>query len=157
MIYSIFYFEVDDDALNNKQESNQEQVHQYTSSSSSDINYSFKETMNELMKNVHEFLSLIGIDEILRQLFENICVINGYVYLTINQLNEKVQHSNNYLQSLDHQEIQLFMKSLINTCDISQSTMTLIQLNKEKFEHIPIFTTITHLFVKVYDNLKVFL
>lgn len=110
--------------------------------------------MDELMKNVHQFLNLIGIDEILRQLFENICAINGYVYLTINQLNEKVQHSNNYLQSLDQHEIQLFMKSLINACDIGQSTTTLLQLNKGKFEHIPIFTTITHLFVKFYDNLK---
>jgi len=76
-------------------------------------------------------------------LFQYICTIHGYVLCaSIDRLQQ-----NQSFQSINQ------LEQLNNIC---QSIQTLLDLNKTNFDQIENFSTINNLFIKFYQNLKVF-
>ncbi|CAF4872501.1 unnamed protein product, partial [Rotaria magnacalcarata] len=65
-------------------------------SSQSFFVYSFSDSINELRKNIHDFIKNSILDETLVKLFENIQTISGMVCATIDPLKEKMKQSNQY-------------------------------------------------------------
>ncbi|CAF1397438.1 unnamed protein product [Rotaria sordida] len=131
------------------EESNQEQT-----SRSSSV-YSFENSNNDLVNNIHILISQNSFDEILIQLFEYICVIHGYVRSIIHPLQQQIQNLNEYFKLIDQSEMKLYSHCLNNVSNICQSIETLIKLNKKKFDHIEQFPIIVNSFSQFYENLKI--
>src|SRR5689334_15164538 len=72
------------------------------------LDYSFKNSSIDLMKNIRNLISQNSFDEILIQLFEYMCIIHGYVCSTIDLLKEKIQQSNAFIPSMNQSEITLY-------------------------------------------------
>jgi hypothetical protein len=107
------------------------------------------------VKNSSEMSNRNGSDKTLKRIFENICTINGHVYLTIDQLNEQLQRSNKYIQTLNQEEIEKYTNSLKHCYTIGQSTAALFEQSEEKYGDMPIFSTLTNSFGQLYQNLRV--
>ncbi|CAF3253926.1 unnamed protein product [Rotaria sp. Silwood2] len=133
----------------NESESGQQETYQ------SDV-YSFEKFNNDLVNNSRTFISQHSFDPILIQLFENICIIDGYVRSSIHPLNQQIEHLIQNLQLHNQSEIELYSTNLIEIYTICRSVKTLIKLNKKKFNHIEQFSIIINLFSEFYKNLKVF-
>ncbi|CAF4393084.1 unnamed protein product [Rotaria sp. Silwood2] len=118
------------------------------------LEYSFKIASNNLIKYVHNWINQNSFDQISIQLFEYVCILNGYVCSTIDPLIEKMKQSNQYFQLMSESEIILHTNSFNHIHDICESTNTLLMLNKKQFDHIEIFSMINNSFSEVYDNLK---
>ncbi|CAF2916468.1 unnamed protein product, partial [Rotaria sp. Silwood2] len=117
--------------------------------------YSFEKFNNDLVNNSRTFISQHGFDPILIQLFENICIIDGYVRSSIHPLNQQIEHLIQNLQLHNQSEIELYSTNLIEIYTICRSVKTLIKLNKKKFNHIEQFSIIINLFSEFYKNLKI--
>jgi hypothetical protein len=109
------------------------------------------------MKNVQNLINQNGLDDKLNDLFQNICLINGHVCSTIDELNEQLKQSNNYFQSLNQRQIQIYTKSLMDACGAGRHIRITLKKSKNRFNHIPIFTSITDSFMQLYANLQVYL
>ncbi|CAF3182032.1 unnamed protein product, partial [Rotaria sp. Silwood2] len=131
----------------NEDESGQQETYQ------SDV-YSFEKFNNDLVNNSRTFISQHSFDPILIQLFENICIIDGYVRSSIHPLNQQIEHLIQNLQLHNQSEIELYSTNLIEIYTICRSVKTLIKLNKKKFNHIEQFSIIINLFSEFYKNLK---
>lgn len=101
-------------------------------------------------------ISQIGFDEISIQLFEYICIINGYICSIIYPLQQNLQHSNTSVQLINQSEMRLYSDSLNDVSKTFQSVETLIKLNQRKFHHIEQFSMIATSFAEFHSNLKVF-
>ncbi|CAF4759046.1 unnamed protein product, partial [Rotaria sp. Silwood2] len=134
----------------NEDDSGQQEIYQ------SDV-YSFEKFNNDLVNNSRTFISQHGFDPILIQLFENICIIDGYVRSIIHPLNQQIEHLIQNLQLHNQSEIEFYSKNLIEIYTICRSVKTLIKLNKKNFNHIEQFLIIINSFSKFYKNLKVFI
>ena len=75
--------------------------------------------------------------------------------LTIDQLNEQLQRSNIYIQTLNQEEIEKYTNSLKHCCTIGRSTVALFEQSEEKYRDMPIFSTFTNSFGQLYQNLRV--
>ncbi len=120
------------------------------------LDYSFKMSSNELMENVRQLIDQNNFHQTLIQIFEDICIIHGYVSSTIESLVQQIQQSDEYFRSINQSEITLYSNSLNNVYDICQLTETLLNTNKNKFNHIRLFSMVTNLFSQFYEHLKVF-
>ncbi|CAF5054773.1 unnamed protein product, partial [Rotaria sp. Silwood1] len=118
--------------------------------------YSFINSIDDLMKNIGDLASQNNFDEILIQLFENLSMIYGYVCLIIDSLKKKIQESNKNFQLIQQSDITRYSNCLNNIYDICLSTKTLLKLNENKFSHIQHYSIITNSFIQFYENLKVF-
>ncbi|CAF4552349.1 unnamed protein product [Rotaria sp. Silwood1] len=131
------------------EESDQEQT--FRSSSV----YTFENSINDLVNNIHSLISQIGFDETLIQLFESICIVRGYIRSVINPLQQQIKHLNENFKLINKSEMILYSNCLNNVSDICQSIETLIKSNKKKFDHIEQFSMIVYSFFKLYENLKI--
>jgi hypothetical protein len=57
------------------------------------------------------------------KLFENVCIIHGYVCSTIEFVKTQIPKSNSHSSSLNSNAITFYSNSLINLWDIIQSTI----------------------------------
>ncbi|CAF4932355.1 unnamed protein product, partial [Rotaria sp. Silwood1] len=131
-----------------EQDIDQQQI--YNSSSE----YSFINSIDDLMKNIHDLVSQNNFDEIFIQLFENLSMIHGYVCLIIDSLKQKIQESNKNFRLIQQSDITRYSNCLNNIYDICLSTKTLFKLNENKFSHIQHYSIITNSFIQFYENLK---
>ncbi|CAF4824902.1 unnamed protein product [Rotaria sp. Silwood1] len=116
--------------------------------------YSFINSINSIMKSTEELMSQNNYNEILIKLFENICIIHGYSHLTIPAIKQLIKQLNKDIQSIKQCDIILHL-NCINI--ISVSCAFLIKLftqEKDKFDHIPIYSMIHQSFTEFYRNLK---
>ncbi|CAF1314263.1 unnamed protein product [Rotaria sp. Silwood1] len=74
--------------------------------------YSFTKANNDLVKNIQIFISLHDLDQILIQLYEYLCVIQGYVCSVIQTLNQQIQYFIEKFQLCKQSEIQLYSTNL---------------------------------------------
>ncbi|CAF3862439.1 unnamed protein product [Rotaria sp. Silwood1] len=132
-----------------EQDIDQQQI--YNSSSE----YSFINSIDDLMKNIHDLVSQNNFDEIFIQLFENLSMIHGYVCLIIDSLKQKIQESNKNFRLIQQSDITRYSNCLNNIYDICLSTKTLFKLNENKFSHIQHYSIITNSFIQFYENLKI--
>ncbi|CAF3412465.1 unnamed protein product [Rotaria sp. Silwood1] len=132
------------------EESDQEQT--FRSSSV----YTFENSINDLVNNIHSLISQIGFDETLIQLFESICIVRGYIHSVINPLQQQMKHLNENFKLINKSEMILYSNCLNNVSNICQSIETLIKSNKKKFDHIEQFSMIVNSFFKLHENLTVF-
>ena len=119
------------------------------------LEYSFKKSIDELMKDVNDFINKNSYDKILNRIFENICLIHAHIYLTIDQVNEKFRQSKNYIQSLNQREIDTCMNTLYNSCNLAKKTTSLLKQSQDKYNDILMFTMIFKSFKQLFKNLKV--
>ncbi|CAF1530528.1 unnamed protein product [Rotaria magnacalcarata] len=117
--------------------------------------YSFKKSSNDLVNNMHTLIGQIGFDEISIQLFEYICIINGYVCSIIDPLQQNLQHFNTSVKLVNQSEMKLYSDSLNDVSQTFQSVETLINLNKTKFHHIEQFSMVVTSFAEFHYNLKI--
>ncbi|CAF3349214.1 unnamed protein product [Rotaria socialis] len=117
--------------------------------------YSFKKLSNDLVNNMRTLIGQINFDEILIQLFEYICIINGYVCSIIYPLQQNLQRFNTSVKLVNQSEMKLYSDSLNDVSKIFQSVETLINLNKTKFHHIEQFSMIVTSFAEFHYNLKI--
>jgi hypothetical protein len=108
------------------------------------------------MQNIRDLINENGFDEILIQLFGYICDIHGHACANIDPLKQQSQMLHEYIRSINGYEIKLYLNSLNKACELCQSSRTLLNLNKNKYDHIQIFATIRNSLARFYDNLKVF-
>ncbi|CAF2910595.1 unnamed protein product [Rotaria sp. Silwood2] len=118
--------------------------------------YSFEKFSNDLVNNIRIFISQYGLDEISTQLFEYICIIQGYVCSVIHPLNQQLEHFIQNFQLHNQLEIELYSNILNKVCDICHLLEELIESNKRKFDYIEQFSIIVNLFYEFHENLKVF-
>ncbi|CAF1264946.1 unnamed protein product [Rotaria sordida] len=116
--------------------------------------YSFVNSINKLLKNIRELINQNNYDENLIQLFENISMIYGYVYLTIDSLQEYIQSLNEDVRLNRKYNITLHSTCLNNIIDICESTEILFNLNNNKFRYIEHYSIISDSFIQFYQNLK---
>jgi hypothetical protein len=95
-------------------------------------------------------------DEIFIKLLQNISAIKGYILTTINTIQNNLRRPNRLLRLVNTKEVLVYSSDINHTYDICQSTKELLLLNKKKFHHIEIFSTIICLFPQFFSNLKVF-
>lgn len=112
------------------------------------LNYSFKSTIDDLVINIRQYLlNSNNIDKTLVQLFENSSILYGYICSTIHpiqqQLNFQLIHETEHLNILN------------DIIDICKSMKTLIELNKEKLDKIPNFSSTINKFTQFHRNLRV--
>ncbi len=120
------------------------------------LEYSFKIGSNELLNNVRDFIGQNRFNDMMIQLFQYICEIRSYTFSTIDPLKQQLEQSDDeYFQINNQSEIKLHSSNLENVYDICRSTKRLLDLNKNKFGHSQIFSTITKPFLKFYHHLKV--
>ncbi|CAF1275976.1 unnamed protein product [Rotaria sordida] len=117
--------------------------------------YSFINSINKLLKNIRELINQNNYDENLIQLFENISMIYGYVYLTIDSLQEYIQSLNEDVRLNRKYNITLHSTCLNNIIDICESTEILFNLNNNKFRYIEHYSIISDSFIQFYQNLKI--
>ncbi|CAF3791938.1 unnamed protein product [Rotaria magnacalcarata] len=109
-------------------------------SSQSFFVYSFSDSINELRKNIHDFIKNSILDETLVKLFENIQTISGMVCATIDPLKEKMKQSNQYvLNCLNHlsgllypQYLSTFREFIHSAIDGIESIRSTISLHDEQ-------------------------
>ncbi|UJR17453.1 hypothetical protein I4U23_004348 [Adineta vaga] len=116
------------------------------SKSSSD--YSFINTSNDLMNNIRELMNQHPSDKILINLFENLCLIHGYVYSIILPLQQLSEQSN-------ESEITLYLNNLNNIYEIFQSTKLLLHDNIVSFCQTKLFPITRSLFFQFHNNIKI--
>ncbi|CAF2755273.1 unnamed protein product [Rotaria sp. Silwood2] len=117
--------------------------------------YSFEKSNKDLINNIRSFIRQYGLDSILLQFFEYICIIEGYVHSTIHPLNQQIEH---FIQNFDlykQSEIDFYSKNLNDVYNICRSAKTLINVNKKKFDHIEQFSIIINSCSEFYTNLKI--
>ena len=112
--------------------------------------YSFVHASNELMKDARELIHQHPNDKVLAQLFENICLLHGYVFSIILPLQQ---------QKLDdlasESEGKLHLNNLNNVYDIFQTTKSLLQRNVDHFRHLQLLSTIRSSFSQFHNNVEV--
>lgn len=110
--------------------------------------YSFKDSIEELIKHIRSLINNNGLDDILLQLYEYICTILGYVCSTVNYIEE---HS---LKTLDSSS-KFHSNSLKNIHEICQSVQTLLDCNHNRFAHVQLYSTIKTSFAQFDQNFQV--
>ncbi|CAF3690424.1 unnamed protein product [Adineta steineri] len=143
----VLKIELDDD-------DDEEENHQ-TPSNNTYAGYSFKESSNTLMMIVWEFISDNSFDQILIQLFEYTCSVQGYVCLTIDPLKQKMSLLHENIQSIDKADIEWHSHSLDNINNICKSIKKLLGENMDKFGPNEIYSTFNEKFSQFHDNLKI--
>ncbi|CAF3302861.1 unnamed protein product [Rotaria sp. Silwood2] len=133
-----------------KNEQDFDQQQNYTASSE----YSFINSINDLMKNIRELVCKNNFDENLIQLFENISIIHGYVRLTIDPLAKQIQKLKEYFQEIKQSGITLHSNCLNNILDICQSTTTLLVTKNKKCSLNQDYLMIVSSFTQFYQNVK---
>ncbi|CAF2970016.1 unnamed protein product [Rotaria sp. Silwood2] len=117
--------------------------------------YSFEKSTNDLVNNIRIFINQYGFDQILIELFEYICIIQGYVRSLIHPLNQKIQNFTQNFQLHNPSEIKLYSQNLNQVSNICHSVEKLIESNKTKLDHLQQFSMIANLFSEFYKNLKI--
>ncbi|CAF1475892.1 unnamed protein product [Adineta steineri] len=136
-------------------EDDEEEENHQTSSNNTYAGYSFKESSNTLMMIVWEFISDNSFDQILIQLFEYTCSVQGYVCLTIDPLKQKMSLLHENIQSIDKADIEWHSHSLDNINNICKSIKKLLGENMDKFGPNEIYSTFNEKFSQFHDNLKI--
>ncbi|CAF1511152.1 unnamed protein product, partial [Rotaria sp. Silwood1] len=134
--------------INIEQDFNQQQIHHSSSG------YSFVYAINDIIKHIHYLINKNIFDETLINVFENIYMIHGYVNLSIDSLKHKMEQSNQHIQLINQSDVNLHSNILNNTYDICQSTHTLLNMIKNKYDHTEHYLIIVDSFNQFYQNLK---
>jgi hypothetical protein len=108
------------------------------------------------VNNIRLLLNKNSFDEILIQLFQEICINHGYICSTINLLQQKIQQSNADFVLINQSEITFYIDNFNNIYNICYSVKKLIKQNKNKFNAIKQFQIIDNLFSEFNKNFKVF-
>ncbi|CAF4914414.1 unnamed protein product [Rotaria sp. Silwood1] len=135
--------------INIEQDFNQQQIHHSSSG------YSFVYAINDIIKHIHYLINKNIFDETLINVFENIYMIHGYVNLSIDSLKHKMEQSNQHIQLINQSDVNLHSNILNNTYDICQSTHTLLNMIKNKYDHTEHYLIIVDSFNQFYQNLKI--
>jgi hypothetical protein len=101
--------------------------------------------MNDLMENVRKLITEDRFDKIFLHSFENISIINGYVFGIIVPLQK-------HNQQADQFELK---NNLNNIYPIFELTKSLLNQNMNNFHHIQLFSTLCNSFYQFYNNLQV--
>ncbi|CAF4842008.1 unnamed protein product [Rotaria sp. Silwood1] len=131
-----------------KQDINSEQI------DSSLYEYSFINSINSIMKNIDDLMSQNSYDGILIKLFENMCIIHGYSFLTINAIKQQIRRSKKDFQSNKQSDITLYSNCLNNIYISCELTIILLKRQKNRFSHIPLYSMTRESFIEFYHNLK---
>ncbi|CAF3282797.1 unnamed protein product [Rotaria sp. Silwood2] len=116
--------------------------------------HSFINTINSIMKSTEELMSQNSYNEILTKLFENICIIHGYSHLTIPAIIQLIKQSKRDIQSIKQSDIILHL-NCINIISVScEFLIKFFTQEKDKFDHIPIYSMIHQSFTEFYRKLK---
>lgn len=109
------------------------------------VEYSFVHEINEMLIIIRELITQHPSEKVLTKLFENFCLINGYVYSIIVPLQ----------QQSNEPEATLYLNNLNNIYEIFISTKSLIHGSVEKFRHLTAYSTIRSSFFQFYNNVRV--
>ncbi|CAF3165968.1 unnamed protein product [Rotaria socialis] len=131
-----------------KTDANQQQTHK------SSLKFEFKRSINNLIKHINSLMEQKGHDQILIELLQNICIIKGYIWSTIDKLQKQLRRSHEFIQLMQKHDILLYTNNVKNACDKCQSIQELLTSNKNKFNRIHIFSPIMNLFPGILRNLK---
>ncbi|CAF1291078.1 unnamed protein product [Rotaria sp. Silwood1] len=116
--------------------------------------YSFINSINSIMKNIDDLMSQNSYDGILIKLFENMCIIHGYSFLTINAIKQQIRRSKKDFQSIKQSDITLYSNCLNNIYISCELTIKLLKRQKNRFSHIPLYSMTRESFIEFYHNLK---
>ncbi len=114
----------------------------------SSLDYSFVNAGNDFMKNIRELIRQCPSDHIFQQLFENFCLINGYIYSILLPLQQHNEQS-------DPLEATLFVNNLNQNYDLFATTKSLLKQHLTTYSHLPLFTTIQSAYYEFSDHVKV--
>ncbi|CAF4941649.1 unnamed protein product, partial [Rotaria sp. Silwood1] len=129
-------------------------VNQYETFLDSLYEYSFINSINSIMKNIDDLMSQNSYDGILIKLFENMCIIHGYSFLTINAIKQQIRRSKKDFQSNKQSDITLYSNCLNNIYISCELTIILLKRQKNRFSHIPLYSMTRESFIEFYHNLK---
>ncbi|CAF0982176.1 unnamed protein product [Adineta ricciae] len=107
--------------------------------------YSFVHAINEMLKIIRELIAQNSSEKVLTKLFENLCLINGYVFSIIVPLQQQSNET----------EATLYLNNLNNIYDIFVSTNSLIHGSIEKFRHLKAYVTLRTSFFQFYNNVRI--
>jgi hypothetical protein len=111
------------------------------------IDYSFKKSTRDFIDYIRDLVNRYPGDKLLVQLFEESCIMHGYVCSIIDPLQQNL-----YLQSRNSSQV---LNSLNDIQTICESIEISLDLSKEKLNHFEHFSIINDLFVRFHQNFKV--
>ncbi|CAM4766756.1 unnamed protein product [Rotaria magnacalcarata] len=121
----------------------------------SSYEYSLLIAISSIMKNLREMISQNRFYTVLMKLFENMSIIDGYSCLLINPMKQRIALSKTDFQLTSEYEITLYSNCLNNFLTICESTVKLFKVQKNRFSHIELYSTIRESFIVFYHNLKI--
>ncbi|CAF1101864.1 unnamed protein product [Adineta ricciae] len=109
------------------------------------IEYSFNDSINELMQKARQLVDQDCSNRIHQQIYEKICVIYGYVFGIIIPLQQSFQRSD---------QLSTHLNQLNNICQTFESTKSLFHENRDNFYQLPLFVTVFNSFSQLYNNVQ---
>ncbi|UJR20025.1 hypothetical protein I4U23_023159 [Adineta vaga] len=116
-----------------------------TRSKSSSNEYSFIHVSNDMMKNIRELINQNPSNKALNKLFENLCLIHGYVFSIIIPLQQQSSES----------EAKLYLTNLNSIYGIFETTKSLLHENIDQFRYMKLFSMIRSSFFQFHNNIKI--